>query len=147
MTRQIKTDLALLPSSILSILTGFALHAAGHAASLSAFRAWAMAHLIASLTFLILGWLHIVQHKTWYASLRKRQRRHHPIPIGLTIGFIGLATTGAALMFSNGQAHTLGIRHYQLGILMSLLVLAHILKHLKALKKALNGMNKIRPKT
>ena len=128
-------DLLLIPVSIASVITGFGLHVAGKDTPHEVWEQWAMAHVVATVLFLVLGILHVRHHWAWYKSLSsKGLGQKSQVTLLLTIAFLFLIVTGIVLIVAiNGPNSTMGHLHYLFGQLLTILSLWHIAKRWKAL--------------
>ena len=129
------TDWLLIPVSIASVITGFGLHVAGKNAPHEVWEQWAMAHVVATVLFLVLGILHVWHHWAWYKSLfSKGLGKKSRVTLLLTIAFLLLVVTGIVLIVAiEGPNSTTGHLHYLFGLLLTILSLWHIAKRWKAL--------------
>ena len=96
-----------------------------------------MAHVVATVLFLVLGILHVRHHWAWYKSLfSKGLGNKSRVTLLLTIAFLFLVVTGVVLIVTiNGPNSTTGHLHYIFGLLLTILSLWHIVKRWKALVK------------
>ena len=98
-TKILLIDWCLLLLSILSFFTGLELHLAGHGDSHEIWHNWAVAHVIASLLFLVAGACHIKTHSKWYRSLLKNGLgRKSKTTLAISIVFVATVITGIALL-------------------------------------------------
>ena len=128
-TKILLIDWCLLLLSILSFFTGLEFHLAGHGDSHEIWHNWAVAHVIASLLFLVAGIYHIKTHGKWYRSLLKKGRsRKSKITLAISIVFAATVITGIALLGVEGANSRIGLWHYKIGLLMGLFAIIHIVK-------------------
>ena len=132
-------DLFALISFIPTALTGFMLHRAGHQPNHEIWHNWAVAHIFSSLLFTILIATHIYEHWGWYKSLLsigiKNKSR---VTITLTILVIIVIITGNVVLFQHQGANShIGLWHYILGIILTIISVGHFLKRVKILFKGL----------
>ena len=129
-------DWMLLLSFLLCLASGIGLHAAGHGESHEVWHDWAVFHVLASLAMLILGKLHVQTHWAWYKGwfrngLGKRSR----VTVILSFLFLLTVLTGLALILVEGESSRIGLWHYKIALMMSVISIGHILKRLPLLKK------------
>lgn len=122
------TDLLLLPVFVGCFYTGVRLHLAGHASVLAIMQSWAVAHVWASLIFLILILLHVKSHWAWYRALKNGCKGRKKMVLFLSIVFVFLSLSGASLFFFTSEDSHAGLLHYKLGLLFGVLSVMHILK-------------------
>lgn len=113
------TDLVLIPAFVLSLYTGIELHLAGHGTEHEVWHNWAAFHVIISLLFTLLTCIHIKSHWKRYKRLAIQL---------LTIAFLSVVITGFGLFFIHGANSSLGIFHYQNGLIASIFILLHVFK-------------------
>ncbi len=132
-------DWLLMPFSILSILSGFGMHIAGHDDVHDVWHNWAVFHVIASALFLGAGICHVVMHWGWYKGLVKNGiGRKSKITAVLSLIFVVVTVTGFVLLFGvDGANSGMGLWHYRIGIAISIIAVVHIIKRLHLLKKSL----------
>mgnify|MGYP000051987292 FL=1 len=63
------TDIALVPTFVLTFYSGIKLHVAGHGTSHEVWHNFALFHIITSLLFLAACIMHIRSHAAWYKGL------------------------------------------------------------------------------
>lgn len=122
------TDLLLLPVFVFCFYTGVRLHLAGHASVLAIVQSWAVAHLCASLIFLLLVLLHVKCHWAWYRTLKNGCKGRKKMVLFLSIVFVFLSLSGVSLFFFSSEDAHAGLFHYKLGLLFGVLSVLHILK-------------------
>lgn len=111
--------------------TGFARHGASH--GICSADTWGAGHTAASLLFAASICAHIYQHRSWYKLLFKNGLRgHRTAAMLLSLLFAVVTVTGLVLLGGAGTA-TLGLPHYQIGILFTILALAHTFRRRRAL--------------
>ena len=123
---------------ILTAFTGLELHAAGHGGSHELWHNWAVFHIIASILFVIATLFHVQTHWGWYKGwvkhgLGKKSR----VTVIVSILFVILLVTGLILLGVDGANPSIGLWHYKIGIVSSLLFLGHIIKRTRVLKRSL----------
>ena len=124
----ITTDLLLLPVFVFCFYTGVRLHIAGHASVLSIVQSWAVAHVCASLIFLLLVLLHVKCHWAWYRSLKSGCKGRKKMVLFLSFVFVFLSLSAISLFFFSSDDAHVGLLHYKLGLLFGVLSVLHILK-------------------
>lgn len=122
------TDLLLLPVFIFCFYTGVRLHIAGHASVWAIIQSWAVAHVWASLIFLLLALFHVKCHWAWYRTLKKGCKGRKKMVLFLSVVFVFLSFSGALLFFFSSEDLSMGLLHYKLGLLFGFLSVLHILK-------------------
>ena len=138
MKRIFVVDWILLAVFILTAFTGLELHAAGHGGSHELWHNWAVFHIIASILFVIATLFHVQTHWGWYKGwvkhgLGKKSR----VTVIVSILFVILLVTGLILLGVDGANPSIGLWNYKIGIVSSLLVLGHIIKRTRVLKRSL----------
>ena len=133
------TDLLLLLAFIPVSTTGFALHYTGHQCNHELWHNWAVAHVLSSLIFFIPLTTHIYGHWGWYKSLLKNGTKNKSrVTIILSALMLIVIITGIIVLFKHQGANSnLGIRHYILGIILSIVAIGHFIKRRKVLFKGL----------
>ncbi|MGN1376246.1 MAG: DUF4405 domain-containing protein [Prevotella sp.] len=130
-----KTDSALYPAGVLTVITGIGLHVAGHECSHDVWELWAAAHTIVAVVFLIFIVSHIIAHKTWFRSvLTSALRKRRMLTSMLSIVAIPVFISGLSLLAIMGANTTVGIMHYKIGVLFALLMTIHASKRFYILK-------------
>ena len=133
------TDFLALISFIPASLTGFTLHYAGHQTIHEIWHNWAMAHIFSTLLFTILITIHIYGHWGWYkAILSSGIKNKSRVTVVLTMVMLLVIITGNIVLFRHQGANThIGLWHYILGIILTIISVGHILKRVKILFKGL----------
>lgn len=135
------TDLILVPLFILVLYTGVKLHIAGHATNHDIWHNWAVSHIISSLLFTILGIMHVKHHWGWYKGLKaKGIKGKSKIILLLTFILIPVIATGVWLLCIEGANSSIGILHYQVSLMASVLGILHILKRWRFLVPRKKGV-------
>lgn len=131
-------DWILIPVFILSAFTGIELHIAGHGNNHTIWHDWAVFHVISSLFFLIGIFFHINTHWGWYKSFIKNGlgKKSH-VTVTISVLFPIISVTGIALLIVEGANTSLGLWHYKISLVASILFLGHIIKRIPVLKKSL----------
>ena len=135
------TDITALVTLILSFLTGIMLHVAGHQDVHEIWHNWAVRHIAATLFFTISIGVHIYGHWGWYKSLlRKGLGNKSRVTVILSIVMLVTALSGDILLFLHRGPNTgLGLWHYVIGIIFTVIAFGHFLKRLRIL---VNGLRK-----
>ena len=134
------TDLLLLITFVPSAATGFILHWAGHQSSHELWHNWAVAHVISTLLLTILVAIHIYGHWGWYKSLFKGniKNKSRLTTSVLSALMLVVTTTGIVVLFRHQGANTgLGLWHYVMGIIVSIIVIGHLIKRFNTMLKGL----------
>lgn len=131
------TDLILVPVFALSIYTGIELHIAGHGMNHEIWHDWAVFHTMVSLLFIALGIVHIKSHWGWYKGLKiKDCIGKRKVVVLLSAVFVLIVVSGLSLLFFvDGKNSSIGLLHYKVGIIVSVLGMLHILKRKQLLYK------------
>ena len=131
-------DWALLIVFAITAITGFELHISGHFSSHEVWHNWAVCHTLASLAFIIFGVLHIQTHWGSYKKLiSKGVGKKSRITVWLTIIYIIATITGILLLFIAGANTGIGLWHYRIGIILTIISAGHFLKRVPLLKKSI----------
>lgn len=133
-------DWLLLLVASLSAYSGIKLHIAGHFFNHKIWHNWAVLHVITSILFLIIGIIHIKNHWGWYKSIIKRNFNYKigkTLFLSIVFGLVSL--TGIVLvLFVNGANSNIGVWHYRLGLIITILSIIHIVRRWYLLKKSIN---------
>lgn len=118
--------------------SGFELHIAGHFSTHEVWHNWAVCHTLASLAFIVLGVLHIQTHRGWYKSLisegiGKKSR----ITIWLSFIYLIVSITGIVLLSIKGGNTDIGLWHYKMGIVLTIIGVGHFIKRFPILRKSI----------
>lgn len=140
MKRVFIIDWILIVVFIVSAVSGFGLHMAGHLASHEVWHNWAVFHVLGSVLFLVAIIFHVTTHWGWYKGIIKNGiGRKSKVTALLSIVFLLLSVTGIVLLGVNGANCLLGLWHYKIGIVMTVIAVGHIIKRLSALCKSLKN--------
>lgn len=114
-----------------SAATGIGMHLAGHGAGHEAWHDWGVAHVTASLLWLLSAAAHVKRHRHWYKSLFSgKSTNRRPVTFALSALFPTVTITGILLtVCADGPGSPLGLWHYKLGILATVLSLIHAVCH------------------
>lgn len=138
MKKIFKIDCGLYPLGLLTILTGFGLHMAGHGSNHHVWEACAIVHSLFAISLTILLTQHIRTHLAWFKALRQsRLLRKRLVNTLLTLLCLLTVLTGIALLAIWGVNTPIGLLHYKIGIGFTLLALLHGAKRISILRKVL----------
>lgn len=131
MKRIFVIDRILIVVFIVSAISGFGLHVAGHGSSHEIWHNWTVFH--------VLGIFHVATHLEWYKGIIKKGiGRKSKVTAVLSIVFLLLSVTGLALWGINGANSPLGLWHYKIGVITTVITLGHVIKRLSVFRKSLN---------
>lgn len=124
----VKAERLLPPAFVLSAVTGIGLHVAGHGSDHEIWHIWAVAHVLSSLVWLVAVAFHIRRHCGCYKSvLSKGIGKRSRLPLVLSAFFLFVVITGIVLIAGvDGANSAIGLWHYQVGLLLICLSVAHI---------------------
>ena len=109
MKRIFVIDWILIVVFIMSAISGFGLHVAGHGGTHEVWHNWAVFHVFVSMLFLIAVIFHVAMHLEWYKGIiKKRIGRKSKVTAVLSVIFLLLSFTGLALWGINGANSLLG---------------------------------------
>lgn len=133
-------DWGLIPSFVLSICTGIAVHVIGHENNHDLWHNWSAFHVISSVLFVGFVICHVKTHQGWYKGfLKVNFRKKSPLTVIISLLFLLVLLTGLFLLGVNGMNSAMGLWHYKIGLLSALLFLGHIIKRFPILRKAYHG--------
>ena len=133
-----KVDAALLPVFVGLVISGIKIHVTSYDLNHEAWHNWAVAHVIMSLLFIILVYMHIRQHWAWYKNLIRPAKKPRIVTISLTVAMLLELITGIALIaFVDCECSSWGNIHWIGGLILTALATGHIIKRLKILLKGL----------
>lgn len=139
MKRIFVIDWVLIVVFIVSAISGFGLHVAGHGDSHEIWHHWAVFHVLGSVLFLVTIIFHVATHRGWYKRvIKKGIDRNSKVTAVLSVIFLLLSVTGLALLGINGANSPLGLWHYKIGIITTVIALGHVIKRLPVFRKSLN---------
>lgn len=122
----------------LSAISGFGLHIAGHGNNHEVWHNWAVFHVVDSVLFLVAIIFHVTTHRGWYKGIIKKGiGRKSKLTVVLSVIVLLLSVTGIVLFGVNGAYPTLGLCHYKIGVITTVIIVGHIIKRLPALYKPL----------
>ena len=138
MKRIFVIDWILIVVFIVSAISGIGLHIAGHGNSHEVWHNWAVFHALGSVLFLVAIIFHVRTHGGWYKGIIKNGiGRKSKVTAVFSIVFLLLSVIGIVLLGVNGANSPLGLWHYKIGIVMTVIAVGHIIKRLSALRKSL----------
>ena len=139
MKRIFVIDWILIVVFIVSAISGFGLHVAGHGSSHEIWHNWAVFHVLGSILFLIAVIFHVAMHLAWYKGIIKKGiGSKSKVTAVLSVIFLLLSVTGLALLGINGTNSLLGLWHYKIGVITIVIALGHVIKRLPVFRKSLN---------
>ena len=146
MKRIFVIDWILIVVFIVSAISGFGLHVAGHGSSHEIWHNWAVFHVLGSILFLIVVIFHVATHLEWYKGIIKKGiGSKSKVTAILSVIFLLLSVTGLALLGINGANSLLGLWHYKIGVITIVIALGHVIKRLPVFRKSLNCVIKRLP--
>lgn len=135
-------DWILIVVFIVSAISGIGLHIAGHGNSHEVWHNWAVVHVLGSILFLVAIIFHVTTHWGWYKGIIKNGiGRKSKVTAVLSIIFLLLSVTGIVLLGVSGANTPLGLWHYKIGVMTTVIAVGHIVKRLPVLRKSLNTKN------
>lgn len=121
----------------LTAFSGFELHVAGHFSTHEVWHNWAVFHTLSSLVFIITGILHVQTHWGWYKGLiTKGLGKKSRITVGLSLIYLITSVTGIVLLAVEGANTGVGLWHYKIGIILTLVGVGHLVKRFPILRKS-----------
>ena len=139
MKRIFVIDWILIVVFIVSAISGFGLHVAGHGSSHEIWHNLAVFHVLGSILFLIVVIFHVATHLEWYKGIIKKGiGSKSKVTAILSVIFLLLSVTGLALLGINGANSLLGLWHYKIGVITIVIALGHVIKRLPVFRKSLN---------
>lgn len=130
-------DLTLIPAFLFSAVSGVLLHASGHGGCHGVWHNWAVAHISASVLFLLPVALHVKTHMGWYKGLVKKGiGSKSRLTLLLTLLFAVVCFSGIALLFVCGAGSHIGLWHYAAGLVLIAVSLVHFSTRLRLLLAA-----------
>lgn len=132
-------DLALYPLGLMTAVTGFGFHIAGHDNNHQIWELCAFVHILISAIFVYLVIQHLYTHKAWTKGLRDETlRKKRQITILLAVLAFAVTATGIMLLGIMGANTHVGLLHYKLGIVFTLLLIGHSVRRLHVLRRVFN---------
>lgn len=133
-------DWILVFAFILSVCSGIGLYVVGHENDHVVWHDWAVFHVLTSFCFLSVTVFHLAAHRGWYKGVVKKGIGRKSKTTGvLSILFLFVSVTGIVLLGVDGANSEIGLWHYKIGIVMSLLSAGHIFKRLPVLRRSVSG--------
>lgn len=127
-------DWILIVTFVASLSSGVGLHVAGHGTDPGVWHDWAVAHVVASLPFLVAAFFHVKTHRGWYEGVvRSGLGRKSRVTAALSLVFVSVVVTGVVLLGVEGAGSPVGLWHYRAGIVASVLSAGHLLKRIPTL--------------
>ena len=125
---------------LITAISGFGMHISGTRCTHEVWHNWALVHTFASLALLICGTLHIQSHWGWYKNwIKKGLGNKSRVTALLSVIFILTTITGIiSLVAADGCNSPIGLWHYRISIMMTIIGLGHIIKRTPILKKTLS---------
>lgn len=124
---------------VIMAVSGFGMHISGTRCSHEVWHNWAVVHTLSSIAFLIAGIMHIQTHWAWYKSwLKKGLGNKSRVTAFLSIVFVIISVTGILLLaLVDGANSGIGLWHYRIGIIMTIVGIIHLVKRFHILTKSL----------
>lgn len=137
MKKVFKIDCGLYPLGLLTAVTGFGLHVAGHGDGHGVWEMWAAGHTLAAAAFLFLIVWHCLTRKAWFKSLMRSrgQRRRRPTVVLALLAAVTVVS-GVALLAIMGANTPVVLLHYKLGILFCIFLIGHSARRMRILTSA-----------
>lgn len=130
------TDLGLMAAAPAALVSGLAVHLAGHGIIGTNAKLLIGIHLFFGAALLVLSIIHIEAHWGWYKSLTRSFRGHDKAALLLSAAFIVMAVTGIVLTLQQSDPGTrMSIIHYKAGIVFAVLALWHIIVRFARFRK------------
>ncbi|MDO4159834.1 MAG: DUF4405 domain-containing protein [Prevotellaceae bacterium] len=133
-------DWTLIPLFLFTAYTGIELHVAGHGSNHELWHNWAVFHVLASLLFLVIIVFHFATHWRWYKGLiNKGIGNKSKVTVVLSVLFLFETISGIVLLFVDGVSSQIGLLHYGIGLIMSVIAIGHTLKRFPILRKSVKS--------
>ena len=138
------TDIVVLIAFLLTSVSGFLYHLAGHQDSHEYWHNCAVFHIVSALALIISVSIHVYGHWNWYKSLfQKGLGNKSKVTVLLSILMIATVITGLIVLFIHQDPNSgHGLWHYVIGIILTVIGLGHFFKRVHVLVKGLNKANK-----
>lgn len=131
-------DWCMLFTFITTTATGFGMHIAGHNAEHWIWEMWAVIHSLAGISFVIVSIMHIQTHIGWYKGwIKNGLGNKSRVTIILSLLFIIALLSGIVLLGINGINTHVGLLHYMIGIVLTIIGMGHFVKRFSILCKSL----------
>ena len=125
--------------------SGFKLHIAGHFSTHEVWHNWAVFHTLVSLAFVVLEVLHIQTHWGWYKGLiTKGIGKKSKVTLCLSIIYLITSLTGIILLGVCDCQSDIGMWHYRLAIILTIIGLGYFIKRFPIIRKTISIMHRIR---
>ena len=132
------TDIIVLITLLLTSVSGLLFHIAGHQENHDYWHNCAIVHIVSSLALTISVSIHIYGHWGWYKSLIAKGRGNKSrVTIYLSSIYIITIITGFVLLNISGANTNVGLWHYRIGIILTIISAGHIIKRIPILRKSL----------
>lgn len=133
-------DWTLIPLFLFTAYTGIELHVAGHGSNHELWHNWAVFHVLASLLFLVTIVFHLYTHLGWYKGLiNKGIGKKSKVTVVLSVLFLLETISGIVLIFVDGASSRIGLWHYVIGLIMSVIAIGHTIKRFPVLRKSVKS--------
>ena len=138
------TDIVVLIAFLLTSVSGFLYHLAGHQDSHEYWHNCAVFHIVSTLALIISVSTHVYGHWNWYKSLfQKGLGNKSKVTVLLSILMIATVTTGLIVLFIHQDPNSgHGLWHYVIGIILTIIGLCHFFKRHHILVKGMKKINK-----
>ena len=138
------TDIVVLIAFLLTSVSGFLYHLAGHQDSHEYWHNCAIFHIVSTLALIISVSTHVYGHWNWYKSLfQKRLGNKSRVTVFLSSLMLATIITGnIVLLRHQGPNSHFGLWHYVIGIMLTVIAVGHFLKRIKILVKGLKQIKK-----
>ena len=138
------TDIVVLIAFLLTSVSGFLYHIAGHQDNHEYWHNCAVFHIVSTLALIISVSIHVYGHWNWYKSLfQKGLGNKSKVTVLLSILMIATVITGLIVLFIHQDPNSgHGLWHYVIGIILMVIGLGHFFKRVHVLVKGLNKANK-----
>ena len=137
------TDIVVLIAFLLTSVSGFLYHLAGHQDSHEYWHNCAIFHIVSTLVLIISVSTHVYGHWNWYKSLfQKGLGNISKVTVLLSILMIATVITGLIVLFIHQDPNSgHGLWQYVIGIILTVIGLGHFFKRVHVLVKGLNKAN------
>lgn len=140
MKRVFIIDWTLIPLLLFTAFTGIKAHVVEQVGNHELWHNWSVLHVLASFLFLVTVAFHLATHWGWYKGLiRNGIGRKSKVTVALSVLFMVEAVSGMVLLFVSGASSHLGLWHYKIGLIMSVIAIGHTFKRLPILRKSLKN--------
>lgn len=131
-----KTDIGLMVSIPLTVISGLILHAVGHDPNSTTIQLWVAIHIFTGILMIIFSVMHIVQHWAWFKTIFRKFKRHSKITMLTALTFVFVSITGLMLVdVKDYWGFTLlPTFHAQAGLFFTVFAVWHCLKRIIAIR-------------